>query len=178
MYLTSAQVELLRNVVSYLQRLSTFVKTYESEYYLTPGNVDFADILAIVADVEEKLMGSENTILGYDDRVFEKVTFEVTSSGTNILQMVPVTSGFVYFVQAIATRNVDKVVIQMKGVATASDALVLDREVDVPANQWHAITLSNIVLRQGDTIEGVFFACDVGDDLGLKVWGYKMIVPV
>lgn len=177
MYLTSAQVELLRNVVSYLQELSTFVKTYESEYYLTPGNVDFGDILAIVADVEEKLMGSENTVLGYDDRIFEKVDFTVTSAGTNILQMVPVTSGFVYFLQAVTTRNDSKVTTQTKSLATGDDQLVIDRVANAAQNIWHTITVSNILLRQGDAFEGTFLGCDIGDVLHMKIWGYKMIVP-
>lgn len=55
--LTGAQIELLRNVVAYLNQSSTFVTEYFDTYYLTPTASEWDKLAAIVADLEETLMG-------------------------------------------------------------------------------------------------------------------------
>jgi len=79
LYFTGAQVELLRNVAGYLRRLETYTAEYHLGYYLTPTAEDYDQLLAIVANLEEKLMGNPNTIWGYAERV-EKL-FSATKSG-------------------------------------------------------------------------------------------------
>jgi len=54
--LTGAQVEMLRNIVQYFHRRSTFAQGYENDYYLAPNNEDWVTIETIVADLEGKLM--------------------------------------------------------------------------------------------------------------------------
>lgn len=63
--LTGAQIELLRNVVAYLNRASTFVTVYAGTYYLTPTACEWDSLQSIVADLEETLMG----IIFQDDYV-------------------------------------------------------------------------------------------------------------
>ena len=58
--ITGAQLEMLRNLTQYLHRRSTFVAEYESGTYLTADQEDWDDIQAIVADLEETLMGCED----------------------------------------------------------------------------------------------------------------------
>jgi len=55
--LTGPQVEMLRNLTQYLHRRSAFAQGYEKSYYLAPDNEDWVTISAIVAELEEKLMG-------------------------------------------------------------------------------------------------------------------------
>lgn len=55
--LTGAELELLRNITAYLHRQESFVDTYHDGYYIMPDDADFDDIQAIVASLEEKLMG-------------------------------------------------------------------------------------------------------------------------
>ena len=57
--ITGAQLEMLRNLTQYLHRHSTFVATYEASRYLTADNSDWDSIQAIVAELEETLMGCE-----------------------------------------------------------------------------------------------------------------------
>lgn len=55
--LTGAQLNLLRNMTQYLHRRSTFASAYYGSYYLAPTNEEWDALDAIVADLENKLMG-------------------------------------------------------------------------------------------------------------------------
>lgn len=57
--ITGAQLEMLRNLTQYLHRRSTYVKEYHDDYYYCADNDDFDTIEAIVAELEETLMGCE-----------------------------------------------------------------------------------------------------------------------
>lgn len=55
--LTGEDLELLRNLTTYLHCRATFVGVYYDGYYLMPDDEDWDDLQAIVASLEEKLMG-------------------------------------------------------------------------------------------------------------------------
>lgn len=57
--ITAAQAEMMRNLCAYLRRRSTYVSTYAEGYYLAPTEEEWDDILEIVAELEETLMGCE-----------------------------------------------------------------------------------------------------------------------
>ena len=57
--ITGAQLEMLRNITQYLRRRSTFSEDETAVGYLSPDTADWDTIQAIVADLEEKLMGCE-----------------------------------------------------------------------------------------------------------------------
>jgi hypothetical protein len=54
--LSASQVYMVRNLMQYLHRTSTFVKEYHQGYYLCADDDDYDDIQAIVSDLEDKLM--------------------------------------------------------------------------------------------------------------------------
>ena len=58
--LTGSQLEMLRNLTQYLRRRSTYASEYAANTYLAPTEAEWDDILAIVADLEEKLMGCDD----------------------------------------------------------------------------------------------------------------------
>lgn len=60
--ITAAQAEMMRNLCQYLRRRSTFVSQYDEGYYLAPTEAEWDDILEIVAELEETLMGCEDII--------------------------------------------------------------------------------------------------------------------
>lgn len=60
--LDGSQVEMLRNLTQYLHRRSTFAEAYDAFGYFAPDNDDWDTIQAIVADLEEKLMGCADLI--------------------------------------------------------------------------------------------------------------------
>lgn len=53
---SGSQLELLRNLTTYLNRESTFVSGYFDQYYLTPTSDEWDNLLTVVASLEEKLM--------------------------------------------------------------------------------------------------------------------------
>lgn len=55
--ISGAQVELLRNLMTYLNRESTFVSEYHDLYYLSPTIGEWDNLQSIIADLEEILMG-------------------------------------------------------------------------------------------------------------------------
>lgn len=57
--LEGAELELLRNLMMYLHRRSTFVSEYHTGYYDAPSNEEWDTLQAIIAILEEKLMGCE-----------------------------------------------------------------------------------------------------------------------
>ena len=61
--LTGAEIEMLRNIVHHLERRSTFVSEYQQAYYLCPDNDEWDAISAIVAQLQEKLMGCDIDLL-------------------------------------------------------------------------------------------------------------------
>lgn len=65
--ITGAQLEMLRNLTQYLKRRSTFSQSETEAGYLAPDSDDWDDIQAIVADLEEKLMGCEELFQLFED---------------------------------------------------------------------------------------------------------------
>lgn len=57
--LTGAELEMLRNLTQYLHRRSTFAEDENQARYLTPDADDWDVIQALVANLEEKLMGCD-----------------------------------------------------------------------------------------------------------------------
>lgn len=63
-FLTGSHVEILRNLLAYATRETTFVDEYHEGYYISPDDDDLNNIAYIVAELEEMLMG---TVLGFYD---------------------------------------------------------------------------------------------------------------
>lgn len=55
--ISGAHLEMLRSLCQYLRRPGTFVTTYGDGYYLTPTTAEWDALQAIVAELEESLMG-------------------------------------------------------------------------------------------------------------------------
>lgn len=80
--LTGAELEILRNLTQYVHRRSTFASGYTKDYYLAPTNDEWDVLSAIVADLEEKLMGCDDILA-----LLESILVQVTCvcEGTNAL---------------------------------------------------------------------------------------------
>jgi len=58
---------MLRNLTQYLKRRSTFADNYQKDYYYAPTEAEWDDISAIVAELEETLMGCEELMQTFAD---------------------------------------------------------------------------------------------------------------
>jgi len=177
LYFTGAQVELMRNLMAYANQRETFVDDYESGYYTMPDNDDWDDILAIVADLEEVLMGNPNTLWGYKDRYYENLDYLALT--TYILKRsVAVPANQVYMLQAACLKLQDRATTSavMQTIVSSSSACVLAEAATLAANTW-LFWVGNVVLKEGDQIQLYVNGCQADDIFQGRVWGYKMDVP-
>lgn len=56
LYFTGSHIELMRNLLDYANRETTFVDEYHEGYYYSPNDSDWDSLRAIVAELEEILM--------------------------------------------------------------------------------------------------------------------------
>jgi len=174
--LSGAQVEMLRNCVQYLDRRSTFVSEYEELRYQTPNDADWDDILAIVADLEEELMGNINVPWGYTEPYGEKETLTVTVGGTNILTFssvptgrIRVVTGFSFYCSTVNPQN-----ITYRPQIAGTIVYACGRTT---AAAWQVYPYAlNVVQQAADTAEAYYYNCVIGDTLIGMAWGYEMIV--
>ncbi|MEE9367092.1 MAG: hypothetical protein V3W44_10420 [Dehalococcoidales bacterium] len=176
-YLTGAQIEMLRNVIQYLNRLDTYVTEYNPGYYIAPTVEDYDTILAIVANLEEVLMGNPNTIWGYADRWQNAITGTSTGEAYTLAETPPVPEGYVYVLEHwtinqwdTGTRHVTLRVTGGTGSPVLFDAPALPTNQDI-------YEAANITLKEGDTVRLIVFALADTKTCHLTVRGHTMVVP-
>lgn len=176
-YITGPQIEMLRNVTQYLNRLDTYVKEHHSGYYLTPDAADYDEILEIVADLEETLMGNPNTIWGYKDRYFEVETNDDCDAGTNNLYFSTVPAGEVWVINGIWAKNGTSVSAAIAMWVYFDSTLYHLETFTTPGADVSLNWTGKAILKEGDYIRVAFYGCTAGDDVLARARGYKMDVP-
>lgn len=176
-YVTGAQLEMLRNMTQYLNRLTTYVSDYQPGYYLSPTVEDYDDILAIVSDLEDVLMGNPNTIWGYSDRWQQYRGLTKSGAGDHTFEITTVPAGYVYVLNAIKSTNDTTVTDHIHLLYDGTRDFQLAVYEDVPADTWQVTDRLNHVLKAGDKIRATILDCLDGDVIRAQVWGYMMVVP-
>jgi len=94
--ITGAQLEMLRNLTQYLHRRSSFVSENHDGYYLVADNDDWDDIQAIVADLEETLMGCAEFTALFEDMLvqLECICDRLTDIDWNGPALAPLVDGY------------------------------------------------------------------------------------
>ncbi len=90
--ITGAQLEMLRNLTQYLKYRSTFVSEYESNSYLAPTNDEWDSLQAIVADLEETLMGCAELTALFEDMLvaMQCVCNKTAGAGADLGTVAPI----------------------------------------------------------------------------------------
>ena len=175
--LNGAQVEMLRNCAHYLDRRYTFVSEYGELTYETPDDDDWDDIRAQVADLEEKLMGNENTIFGVYERWVEWLGGTKTGDGEYSAISTPVPVGYVYVCQSVSIQNNTSARGRAAiGFSEGAHWYYL-KAVEAPVTSEPVSYNSQMVLSAGDTIRVFQALCLDGDVIGAGIWGYSMKIP-
>ena len=177
LYFTGPQIELMRNLMQYANRIESYVAEYEPGHYLTPDNDDWDDIQAIVADLEEVLMGNPNTLWGYTDIWSERVFDDNADAGVNLLQGAVVPAGFVCVLQAAHIRNINSAGGSSFINAMCDAAPVYLCFTDALAWNTPLMWGGQIVLHAGDRVQAYMLNCTAGDDIELVYTGYMVAVP-
>lgn len=176
-HLSGAQLEMLRNVSQYLRNLSTYVSEYQPGYYLTPDVSDYDDILEIVADLEETLMGNLNTIWGYKDTYGDANNHTVSGTGTRTLYFGTVPSGEVWRIEGLTAHNDTTICTKiMFWAASPGPNIIVHEKTNPPAGErelWKGV----LTLRAGNNFWVQFYGCQDGDYISTTARGYKMDVP-
>jgi len=176
-FLSGAQIELLRNVSQYLNRLTTYVAEYNPGYYLTPTIEDFDSILEIVADMEETLMGNPNTIWGYSD-VYQRIhTILSSPAGEANMWGDFVPEGEVWRILQIAVETNSASCTKVRVRAIIDIAQHIIQEVKAPTlDDLHPLSV-DVVLKDGDRMYFTWSGMTLGDAAMAYYSGYRMVVP-
>lgn len=176
-YLTGPQIEMLRNVTQYLNRLDTYVETHHSGYYLTPDAADYDDILEIVADLEETLMGNPNTIWGYKDAFAEVTADPGTSETWKYLYNDAVPAGYVYVITSVSVYFTTGTASRMKlSIDTEHYTLIMDVD-DSPTVHVPLALQGAWPLKEGERMLASVLVSGQPCAIRLDMSGYKMVVP-
>ena len=174
--LSGAQIELLRNVVHYLDRRSTFVEKYNTLNYTTPDNDNWDDISQIVADLEERLMGDLNTIWGYDDRLFTQEDDTVTVGTTEVQSHTAVPADYVHRVTGYSLWS-DKTVPSVVVFANFGGiSIAIGGPFALTANVYTVVAPFDATLKEDDYILVSWAGLSVPQRVISNVWGYSMVV--
>ena len=174
--LNGAQVEMLRNCVHYLDRRSSFVSEYGDLTYETPDDSDWDDIRAIVADLEELLMGDVNVPFGVYDRWSEWLGGTKSGDGTYSAVSTAVPADYVYVVQGVFAQN-DTMPRGLTSIGFSDDSYWYYMKSIVPTLASESVSvLAPMVLKQGDQVRVIVQSCLDGDVISAGARGYKMKV--
>ena len=176
-FLSGAQIEMLRNVTQYLNRLETYVTEYTPGYYLAPTVEDYDDILEIVADLEETLMGNPNTIWGYKDRLEHRITETSIGDPVTYAETPSVPAGYVHVVENISAHHTDGGTCGVTLTVEVGGAdPILYTAPALPTND--VVTLpSNVTMKEGDYLQWAVTGLASTKLAILRVLGYTMVVP-
>ena len=174
--LGGGQVEMLRNIVYYLGLRNTFVSEYFDIDYEAPDDDDWETITTLVADLEYKLMGSENVPWGFNERIVGQTIETDATVGTNILYSTTVPANEVWVIDYANALNVNTACSLVYIILYGSGVkVVVEQSTTLAAGQYLRGEPKS-TLQEGDKLEFQFFGCTAGDDLHCRWWGYKMVV--
>lgn len=150
--LTGNELEILRNILNYATRRRTFVGVYHDNYYLVADDDDWLEIEETVANLEEKLMGNENTIFGYNNRLFTREDHTMLADVDWVQNHDAVPEGEVWIVTGISffSSKTDGSVTPLAAMPTVSSAV--GETVTYLANVWNVASPLYHVLKEDDHI--------------------------
>lgn len=176
-HLTGGQLNILRNLMEYAAQRMSFYSSQSQDYYTMPDDDTWDDLSDIIADLELKLMGNDNVIWGYNDRLALYVLHTKVGAGSHLLDVGTVPAGEVWKVHSTLGLNGTTTVVHQHYINDGTYAYYVSRFAAQPANLWSSNDGVCYTLKEGDTIGIAFWNCLDGDLLRGAVLGYKMNVP-
>jgi len=176
-WLSGAQLEMLRNVSQYLNRISTYCAETHEGYYLVPTDADYDDILAIVADLEETLMGNANVIFGYKDVRYDVSEGTVSGAGDKTRYVDAPAAGEVFRIEGAGARNEDTACTKIRIEAGFIGGYITVAEKLNPAINEEVVFTGILTLKEDGAMRATFYGCEDGDFIRFTARGYTMDVP-
>lgn len=178
LFLTGGHIELMRNLVAYASRRSTWVSDYYIGYYLSPDDTDWDLIQRRVAELEYTLMGNNNVIWGFTDRYYEVIAELSMPAGVEDKLGTVVPEGEVWevtgmsFIHSSATINRVRV-----GSYNAANYVNVGEKLAPAISTLYSFPM-DVILKEGDRLFWRFYNLTLNDDVYCYAWGSKMEVPV
>jgi hypothetical protein len=165
-------------MTQYLNERTTFVDVYHTGYYQLPNDGDWDEIQAIVADLELRLMGSDNTLWGYNTQLAEREDDTLDYAGSFVQEHMAVPAGEVWVIHSISlwtdTQAADAdCAINLGGFVQPA----IFETVTVPADGSKVASPLNVVLEQGNKVRVTWWGLANGQRIKTDILGYKMKVP-
>lgn len=177
LFLTGGHIELLRNLVAYASRRSTWVSAYYIGYYLSPDDTDWDLIQRRVAELEYTLMGNNNVIWGYTDRFAEPVSDTSMPAGTSDILGALVPEGKVWEVTGMSATAISATCDRMRVGYKAGDTFIFVGEKIDPGSDVLYTFPMDVILKEGDRLFWRLYGMTLNEDMYGFAWGYKMEVP-
>jgi len=116
----------------------------------------------------------QGLLFGYRSPLSQSISFNVTVAGTNSMSSDTVEENYCWIVQLVNVIDAATIPtrVTIKVIRSGNEYIIVDYQ---PAGSglWWSTTLE-LLLVAGDRIDAVFFGCNVGDTLYLKILGYKV----
>ena len=197
--LTGAELELLRNVCTYFHLRSSFVSQYDETYYLCPDDEDWDDIQAIVADLEEKLMGCQDiaddiaSIKAYAAAIaFDLELVRIEQSPIAANESVYASGDGEANQSLLFTACPDDYRMKVYGLfavdtSNACSQIRFEYEGAYSSRQFYSVSsvaggqpivwVGPISLEAGDQLKARFSGATTGDNLRAVMWAERFEVP-
>lgn len=177
LYFTPGQIELMRNLMQYANRRSTFVSDYYIGYYLEPDDADWNLIQQEVADLEETLMGNNNVIWGYKDRHAENPSNTSMPAGTSDILGALVPEGEVWEVTGMSCTAISATCNRMRvGYKADTTFMFAGEKIDPGSDVLYSFPM-DVILKEGDRLFWRLYGMTLNDDAYGFGWGSEMEVP-
>jgi len=177
LHLTGGHIELLRNLVQYANQRTTWVSDYYIGYYLSPDDTDWNLIQASVADLESILMGNNNVIWGYLDRLAENPSDTTMPAGTSDILGAVVPEGEVWEVTGMSATVISATANRLRVGYIADTSYMFVGEKITPGSDVLYNFPMDAILKEGDRCFWRFYGMTLNEDAYCFAWGSKMEVP-
>jgi hypothetical protein len=153
------------------------VTEYAPGYYLAPTVEDYDSVLAIVADLEETLMGNPNTIWGYADQWLDNQDEVSVGDPSTYVETIAVPPGYVYVLEHYTFYHNGGVTCACNLIVNVGGANpIIYNAPAVPSLEITSAT-TNMTMKEGDTIQLRVTGLPLDKVCTLRCLGYKMVVP-
>lgn len=175
-FLSGADLELLRNLTQYLHRQDTFVATYFDNHYLTPDVDDWDAVQAIVANLEDKLMANENLIFGYNEVLAERHHENSDVNDDFSVDGDQVPEGEIWHVTGMSLARTSEASARIIPAAYINETNIALGDVTPAADYVFYPVYLDLILTEEDRITVTFESAVIGENCRVHYWGYKMLV--
>jgi len=176
-FLTGGHIELLRNLMQYANRRTTWVSDYYIGYYLSPDDFNWDLIQERVAELEYRLMGNNNVIWGYVDRYADILAETSMPAGISNIYGATVPEGEVWEVTGLSFTALGGTCDRIRaGFETAGGQVIVIEKLLPVADVMYNYNV-DMILKEGDKVYFRFYGMTLNDDVYAYAWGSKMEVP-